>query len=147
MWKSLSRNAKSQRSEIVFNLDQDNLCGLWFAVIGSNNYKLIWGQDKLLKQDQYEKFCNVELFNIKTDLHERNNLASELRNKVAELKDRMMFRIVELTPTMYSAMYSRDAKSGWLGYFEEQNKKNFYWFYIFVVIGNVYYFNLFMMCL
>ena len=58
-----------------------------------------------------------------------------------------MFRIVELTPTMYSAMYSRDAKSGWLGYFEEQNKKNFYWFYIFVVIGNVYYFNLFMMCL
>ena len=51
MWKSLSRNAKSPRSEIVFNLDQDNLRGLWSAAIRSNNYKLIWGQDKLLKQD------------------------------------------------------------------------------------------------
>ena len=51
MWRTLSRNAKSPRSEIVFNLDQDNLRGLWSAAIRSNNYKLIWGQDKLLKQD------------------------------------------------------------------------------------------------
>ena len=51
MWKTLSRKAKTPRSEIVFNLDQDNLRGLWSAAIRYNNYKLIWGQEKLLKQD------------------------------------------------------------------------------------------------
>ena len=51
MWRTLSSNRKSPRDEIVLNMDQDNFRGLWSAAIRSHNYKLIWGQEKLLKQD------------------------------------------------------------------------------------------------
>ena len=51
MWKTISKNNKSPRSEIILNLDQDNFRGLWSAAIRSDNFKLIWGQDKLLKKD------------------------------------------------------------------------------------------------
>ena len=51
MWNTISKNNKSPRSEIILNLDQDNFRGLWSAAIRSGNFKLIWGQDKLLKKD------------------------------------------------------------------------------------------------
>ena len=40
----------SRRREIVLNLDTDPENGLWSAAIRSRDLKLIWGQDKLLKQ-------------------------------------------------------------------------------------------------
>eukprot|EP00090_Calanus_glacialis_P005252 TRINITY_DN14070_c0_g1_i1.p1 TRINITY_DN14070_c0_g1~~TRINITY_DN14070_c0_g1_i1.p1 ORF type:complete len:497 (-),score=119.32 TRINITY_DN14070_c0_g1_i1:104-1594(-) len=121
MWKTISKNNKSPRSEIILNLDQDNFRGLWSAAIRSDNFKLIWGQDKLLKKDQNEKSCNVELYNIKNDPSERNNLAPELRKKVAELKDRLMSQLGEMTPAIYSA----EKREGWPGYFEGKNKGMF----------------------
>ena len=41
---------KSSRKEIVLNLDTEPQEGLWSAAIRSGDLKLIWGQDKLLKQ-------------------------------------------------------------------------------------------------
>ena len=49
MWPSLQLNKASPREEIVLNLDQDTYWGLWSAAIRQGNYKLIWGQHKLLK--------------------------------------------------------------------------------------------------
>ena len=50
VWRGLTRNKRSRRKEIVLNLDTDPEEGLWSAAIRSGNLKLIWGQDKLLKQ-------------------------------------------------------------------------------------------------
>jgi hypothetical protein len=49
-WPSLSRGRRSPRTEIVFNMDQDTFWGTWSAAIRVGNFKLIWGQHKLLKQ-------------------------------------------------------------------------------------------------
>ena len=51
MWPTISKANRSPRKEIILNLDQDNYRGLWSAAIRQLNYKLIWGQDKLLKKD------------------------------------------------------------------------------------------------
>ena len=50
VWRRLIRNKKSRRKEIVLNLDTEPQEGLWSAAIRSGDLKLIWGQDKLLKQ-------------------------------------------------------------------------------------------------
>ena len=50
VWRRITRNKKSRRKEIVLNLDTDPEEGLWSAAIRSGDLKLIWGQDKLLKQ-------------------------------------------------------------------------------------------------
>ena len=50
MWRVVTRNKVSRRREIVLNLDTDPENGLWSAAIRSRDLKLIWGQDKLLKQ-------------------------------------------------------------------------------------------------
>ena len=52
VWRGLTRNKKSRgrRKEIVLNLDRDPQEGLWSAAIRSGDLKLIWGQNKLLKQ-------------------------------------------------------------------------------------------------
>ena len=50
MVKAILRNKKGPRREIILNLDQDERNGLWSAAILKKSYKLIWGQNKLLKQ-------------------------------------------------------------------------------------------------
>ena len=53
MWDSISSGAKSPRTEIILDLDQDNYRGTWSGAIRSDRWKLIWGQDYLLKQDKH----------------------------------------------------------------------------------------------
>ena len=50
VWAGLTRNKRSRRKEIVLNLDAEPQEGLWSAAIRRGHFKLIWGQDKLLKQ-------------------------------------------------------------------------------------------------
>ena len=50
VWSSISKNSGSARKEIILNLDQDNFWGLWSGAIRSTRFKLIWGQQLLLKQ-------------------------------------------------------------------------------------------------
>ena len=67
MWRRITRNKKSSRKEIVLNLDTEPQEGLWSAAIRSGDLKLIWGQDKLLKQKVGFKSCmrnNLELSSI-----------------------------------------------------------------------------------
>ena len=50
VWSSISKNSGSPRKEIIFNLDQDNFWGLWSGAIRRTKWKLVWGQQKLLKK-------------------------------------------------------------------------------------------------
>ena len=50
VWNSISTNSGSPRKEIILNMDQDNFWGQWSSAIMSTKFKLIWGQQLLLKQ-------------------------------------------------------------------------------------------------
>ena len=69
------------REEIVLNLDQDTYWGLW--AIRQGNYKLIWGQRKLLKTHVHKESLlladggrglKLEFYPLKKDPEERKNL-------------------------------------------------------------------------
>ena len=50
VWRVVARNKRARRKEIVLNLDTDPQNGLRSLSIRRRDLKLIWGQDKLLKQ-------------------------------------------------------------------------------------------------
>jgi len=111
-WSSLSDNSTSTRNQIILNLDQDNRFNLWSAAIIQDEYKLIWGQEALLKQRSPEKTCNWELYQIYRDPYETENLVEIGRGrkfKVADLKDELMknFRL------MGKADYPNNAKEAY----------------------------------
>jgi len=96
MWPSLSMNRKSPRNQIVINVDQDLRDGLWSTAIIKDEFKLIWGQDFLLKQPHPENSCATQLYNLKKDPVERENLVvpnekgwvnKKYKLKVKELKE------------------------------------------------------------
>ena len=57
VWSSISKNSGSPRKEIIFNLDQDNFWGLWSGAIRRTKWKLVWGQQKLLKKRVSRTTC------------------------------------------------------------------------------------------
>merc|ERR1711892_60043 len=74
MWPVIARGKRSERTEIVLNLDQDPVSGTWSAVIRSGEYKLIWGQQFLLKYRMADQSCNQELYDLEADPNEELNL-------------------------------------------------------------------------
>ena len=67
MWPAISRGERSPRREVVLNMDRDEGRGTWSAAIRVGRWKLIWGQEYLLKRDQHEKAGQLQLFDIKKD--------------------------------------------------------------------------------
>jgi len=92
MWPTISWGRDSPREEIVLGLDQDTYWNLWSAAIIRGKWKLLWGQDLLLKQRLEEQACNLQLYNLKTDPGETTNLleSSARRAVVAPLRARLM---------------------------------------------------------
>jgi len=111
VWHSISRRKKSPRNEILLSIDQDNLWGTWAAGLISNSWKLVWGQSFLLKQKLESESCNYELYNIKKDPNEKENLAKggKMKKKVKEMKDRIMSEFGRMAPADYPPETSR----GW----------------------------------
>ena len=103
LWPSISWGRKSPREEIVLNLDQDNFWGLWSAATIMGKYKLIWGQHKLLKQHLGEESCNLELYNLRKDPNEKNNLLnhSPYRKRLLLMKERLMEHFRTMAPADY----------------------------------------------
>ena len=61
MWHSLSRGQRSDRKEIIHNMDFNSRRGqLWSAAIRYTNYKLVWGQEWLLAFHQVSKYIEVK---------------------------------------------------------------------------------------
>merc|ERR1711962_382084 len=104
MWKSLSRGQISPRKEVVHNIDQDTYWGTWSGAITVGRYKLIWGQHRLLKQRLEEESCNIELYNIKKDPEETNNLVKEPGSR-RKMLGSLRARLMEVFHSMVSADY------------------------------------------
>ena len=93
MWPSISWGQKSPRKEIVLNLDQDTFWNTWSAAIITGKYKFLWGQQKLLgRKHLEEERCNQELYNLKRDPKEENDLMRKgpQRKIVAPIRDRLL---------------------------------------------------------
>lgn len=103
MWPSLSWAKNSPRTEIVLNLDQDNHWNTWSAAIITGKYKFIWGQHQLLQTHLEEESCNQELYNLKLDPREENNLMSQgpRRKTVGPIKDRLMEHLKRMVRPHY----------------------------------------------
>jgi len=125
MWPSISYGKKSPRTEIILNIDQDSFWNLWSAAIITGKYKFIWGQDYLLKQRYEENYSNQQLFNLKKDPNEENNLLANGTRRVlvapmrAHLMDLFKTQMAEAdyplqnNPTADPALYGGVLSSGW----------------------------------
>ena len=110
-WRVISRGKRSKRKEIVLNIDKDDINNLWSGAVRSGDYKLIWGQSKLLKQKHPELRDQRQLFNVIQDPGERNNLAAVMPDKVKELEQKILGLLDEMSP----ARYSHGIRKGWPG--------------------------------
>ena len=120
--RSLVRpGGRSRRREIILNLDSDPDTGLWSAAIRRGDFKLLWGQHALLAVQIPEEAERVQLYNVKQDPREKNNLALSKPQLVAKLKS----RLVTLLPEMAATQRMRETKAGWPGRQEGGNKGYF----------------------
>ena len=109
---SINTNSKSPRTQIIHNIDEDKSRGSWQvssvqiffpfsykyfpqAVVRDGDFKLIWGQAKLLdKHAAYKRSGkrqslkqSYKLFNIKNDPYEKHELdIEEYEDVVKKLK-------------------------------------------------------------
>jgi len=74
VWGTISENKRSPRTEIVYNIEP------FRAALGQGDWQLVWST--LLPS-------SMELYNIAQDPSEKNNLAAEHPDKVAELQKRI----------------------------------------------------------
>jgi arylsulfatase B len=113
-WATISQGKPPGRTEIVYNVEP------FRAAIRQGDWKLIWRT--LLPS-------SVELYNIAQDPSERNNVAAEHPEKVAELQKRIeelakgsakpLF-LVEQFKTMQKGLQGEPALPGEDAYFEEE---------------------------
>jgi arylsulfatase A-like enzyme len=84
MWPTISRGAPSPRTEVVYNIES------FRAGIREGDWKLIWRTPLPPK---------TELYNIAQDPGEKNNLATENPDKVAELAKRATELSMQMVPS------------------------------------------------
>lgn len=106
MWPVISHGIQSLRNEVVLNLDQDPFAGTWSAVIRSDKYKLIWGQQHLLKFRMADQTCNQELYDLDADPNEEHNLIQigSSDKKAAKKAGLLRSRLMEHFKTMVPAV-------------------------------------------
>lgn len=73
LWPLIERDV-AVRNNIVYNIDVDDQSETFQLAARKGNYKIIWGQTKEFKEHKKGE-RKVFLFNLKTDPHERENLA------------------------------------------------------------------------
>ena len=98
LWPLLSEGGKSPRTDIILSLDQvyfycfqnrqkitpkqDHEEGTWTAVLRRGKHKLIWGQEKLLlKEKNPEESCRQQLYNLRNDPLEEQDLMERGPNR------------------------------------------------------------------
>ena len=60
------------------------------ATISKNQYKLIWGQEYLLKKPQKQQSRMVQLYDVYKDPSENKNIAEEFPDLVSTLKEEIL---------------------------------------------------------
>ena len=86
IWEALDKNSPSPRQKIIHNIDERPDEGTWQATMSKDQYKIIWGQDILLKKSQRSFSHNVKLFNVFDDPSEINDVANEFPEIVETMK-------------------------------------------------------------
>ena len=105
MWEALNNNVTA-RDTIIHNIDEDDERGTWQvcdwgcqiwkitlilkATISKDQYKLIWGQEYLLKKPQKQQSRKVQLYDVFQDPSENNNLAEEFPDLVWSLQEEIL---------------------------------------------------------
>jgi len=111
MWDTIAEDKASPRSEIIFTIDQNVYEETWSAVILKNGYKLIWGQESILRWDIPDKSCNTKLYKISHDPTESTNLAhwKDHKRRVGNMKKTIMdvFRSSRFLEPDYPRLDSR----------------------------------------
>jgi len=110
VWDSISNNETSPRKNIIHNIDQDKNRGTWQATITSDKYKLIWGQEYLLKKAQPYQKTKTQLYNIMEDPNEMINLKAEYPETVEKLKTEIL---QSMNTSLVPADWPRGTKKGW----------------------------------
>ena len=60
------------------------------ATISKDQYKLIWGQEYLLKKPQKQQSRKVQLYDVFKDPSENTNLAEEFPDLVSSLQEEIL---------------------------------------------------------
>eukprot|EP00090_Calanus_glacialis_P016104 TRINITY_DN2526_c0_g1_i7.p1 TRINITY_DN2526_c0_g1~~TRINITY_DN2526_c0_g1_i7.p1 ORF type:complete len:201 (+),score=36.36 TRINITY_DN2526_c0_g1_i7:66-605(+) len=110
LWNSLSNNLTSPRNTIIHNIDEDTEKGTWQATITSDKWKLIWGQEYLLKKSQPYQKMKTQLYNIIKDPNELENLDSKYPELVELLKTEILQSKNE---SLIRADWPKGTKKGW----------------------------------
>jgi len=110
VWDSLSNNLTSPRNTIIHNIDEDLHKDTWQATITRDRWKLIWGQEYLLKKSQPYQKRKVQLYDIIEDPNEIENIAKEYPEVVDILKKEIMENRNE---SLIPADWPKGTKKGW----------------------------------
>ena len=97
VFPSIMAGSASPRAQIVHNIDEDQEKGSWQAVIRDGDFKMIWGQVRLLEKQKKSKKKKrkfkrnqkslIQLYNIADDPYEKNPLSkSEYSDVIERLK-------------------------------------------------------------
>ena len=89
VWDSLNNNQSISRM-IIHNIDEEQSQGGWQASATRDKYKLIWGQDMLLKRIRKTPSTKVQLFDVLKDPTESENIASIRSDVVQDMKNQII---------------------------------------------------------
>lgn len=110
-WSALSNNMTSPRSSIIHNLDKDPIKGTFQATMTSDNWKLILGQEYLLKKPQPHQVDRSQLYDIWLDPSESKNLVNQYPEVAGDMKQELL---TAMNSTRYvPADWPRGTKKGW----------------------------------
>ena len=115
VWDAINKDEPVPRESIIHNIDEMKDQAGWQATISKGSFKMIWGQDYLLKKSQKNQKTNIQLYDVVKDPHEASNIAEENKEIIEEMKEIVLAakkrRFVE-------ADYPNGSKAGWPSNFD-----------------------------
>ena len=121
-WEAVSRNGKSPRRTMIYNVDDNFVPAVldgpgikpkFQIAVREDNYKLVWGQPKMLHRSYREAKGNgglvldeqvLELYNLAKDPREKRNIALNRMDIVLGLKTLALNYYRKLIPPRFMGL-------------------------------------------